>query len=85
MGARVKKTDASQDRMEELARDVASRTAEEVIRRLNLDNRTENSLGISKGDDDMLKRLRERIIVNGKERCLQAAACSSFVTIMFRP
>ena len=64
----MKKTDSSQTQMEALAQDVASRTAEEVIRRLNLENRTGITIGVSEGDVDMPKRLRERIMINGKER-----------------
>ena len=58
----------TQSQMEELAQNVASRTAEEILRRLNLDSRTGNSLGISEGENDMLKRLREKVIINGKDR-----------------
>ena len=57
--------------MEVLAQDVATRTAEEVIRRLNLENRTGITIGVSEGDVDMPKRLRERIMLNGKERWAQ--------------
>lgn len=61
-------TETAQTQMEALAQDVASRTAEEVIRRLNLENRTGITIGVSEGDNDMPKRLRERITVNGKDR-----------------
>ena len=70
MSPRTKKADPAQAQMQMLAQQVASQTADEVIRRLNLDNRTGESLGISEseGDDDMPKRLREMITVNGKPR-----------------
>ena len=64
----MKKTDSAQTQMEVLAQDVATRTAEEVVRRLNLENRTGITIGVSEGDVDMPKRLRERIMINGKER-----------------
>ena len=64
----MKKTDSAQTQMEVLAQDVATRTAEEVVRRLNLENRTGITIGVSEGDEDMPKRLRERIMINGKER-----------------
>ena len=64
----MKKTESAQTQMEVLAQDVATRTAEEVIRRLNLENRTGITIGVSEGDVDMPKRLRERIMINGKER-----------------
>ena len=62
------RADQAKTQMEELAQDVASRTAEEMIRRLNLENRTGITIGISEGDNDMPKRLRERITINGQER-----------------
>ena len=70
MSPRTKKADPARDQMTALAQTVAARTADEMIRRLNLDNRTEESLGISEseGDNDMPKRLREMITVNGKPR-----------------
>ncbi len=70
MSPRTKKADLAQAQMQTLAQQVAAQTADEVIRRLNLDNRTGESLGISEseGDDDMPKRLREMITVNGKPR-----------------
>ena len=70
MSPRTKKADPAQAQMQQLAQQVASRTAEEVIRRLNLDNKTEESFGVSEseGDNDMPKRLREMITVNGKPR-----------------
>lgn len=83
MSTRTTKTDPLQKQMEELAQNAASKAAEEVLRRLNLDSRTEDSLGISKGDDDMLKRLREKITVNGKERWLTGGSmqqlCDNYV------
>lgn len=83
MSTRATKTDPLQKQMEELAQNAASKAAEEVLRRLNLDSRTEDSLGISKGDDDMLKRLREKITVNGKERWLTGGSmqqlCDNYV------
>ena len=62
MSPRTKKADPAQAQMQQLAQQVASHTAEEVIRRLNLDNKTEESFGVSEseGDNDMPKRLRER-------------------------
>lgn len=70
MSPRTKKADPAQAQMQTLAQQVAAQTADEVIRRLNLDNRTDESLGISEseGDNDMPKRLRELITVNGKPR-----------------
>ena len=70
MSPRTKKADPAQAQMQTLAEQVAARTADEMIRRLNLDNRTGESLGISEseGDNDMPKRLRELITVNGKPR-----------------
>ena len=64
----TKQADPLQARMEELAMKVAARTADEVVRRLNLDNRTGDSPGISEGDDDMSRRLREKVTVNGLDR-----------------
>ncbi len=42
----IKKTDSAPTQMEALAQDVATRTAEEVIRRLNLENRTGITIGV---------------------------------------
>jgi len=58
---RVKTKEAVQKQMEALAQQVATRTANELLRQLNLDNRTEDSCGLSdsKGENDMPKRLRE--------------------------
>ncbi len=56
----------AQTQMEEIANQVAARTAEEVIRQLNLENRTGITIGVSEGENDMPKRLRERISINGK-------------------
>ena len=70
MSPRTKKADPAQAQIETLAQQVAARTADEMIRRLNLDNRTGESPGISEseGDNDMPARLREMITVNGKAR-----------------
>ena len=68
MATRTGKAETIQKQMEDLAQKVASRTANELLRRLNLDNRTGESLGISKGEDDMPERLRERVTINGKVR-----------------
>lgn len=56
----------AQKQMEEIASQVAHRTAEEFIRQLHLENRTGLSTGTSEGENDMPKRLRENIAVNGK-------------------
>lgn len=73
----------SREQMEQIARQAAEQATDSVLRRLNLDSRTEDSLGISKGDDDMLKRLREKITVNGKERWLTGGSmqqlCDNYV------
>ncbi len=54
--------------LEEVALKAASRAVNEVLRRLNLDSRTENScwLSESEGETDMPKRIREKITVNGR-------------------
>lgn len=67
MSPRTKKADPVQQQMEALAQKVASQTADELLRRLNLDNRTGESLGQSEGENDMPKRLRERVTINGRE------------------
>ncbi len=74
------KTDSTQTRLEALAQDVATRTAEEVIRRLNLENRTGESpeQSESKGDNDMPRRLREKLIVNGTERWVTGGTVQQF-------
>ena len=68
MSPRTKNADPVQTQMEALAQQVAARTANEVVRRLNLDNRTGESPGISEseGDNDIPARLREKITVNGR-------------------
>ncbi len=68
MSPRTTKADPSELQMQALAQQVAAQTAEEIIRRLNLDNRTGEPFGISpsEGDNDMPKRLREKIAINGK-------------------
>ena len=68
--ARANQEESAQKQMEALAQEVATKTASELLRQLNLDNRTGESLGVSEseGDDDMPKRLREMITVNGKSR-----------------
>ena len=68
MSPRTKKADPADAQLQSLAQQVAARTADEMIRRLNLDNRTGESLGISEseGDNDMPKRLREKVTVNGR-------------------
>ena len=42
----------AQKQMEEIANQVAARTAEEVIRQLNLENRTGITIGVSEGEND---------------------------------
>ena len=68
MSPRTKKADPVEAQLQSLAQQVAARTADEMVRRLNLDNRTGESLGISEseGDNDMPKRLREKVTVNGR-------------------
>ena len=44
----------SPEQMEQIARQAAELAADSVLRRLNLDSGTDSSLGISKGDDDIL-------------------------------
>lgn len=68
MSPRAKKADPGQAQLETLAQQVAARTADEMIRKLNLDNRTGESLGISdsEGDNDMPSKLREKININGR-------------------
>lgn len=66
--ARAKSKESVQKQMEALAQQVATKTATELLRQLNLDNRTKNSCGLSdsKGENDMPKRLREKITVSGR-------------------
>ena len=68
MSPRTKNANPVQTQMEALAQQVDNQTANEVVRRLNLDNRTGESPGISEseGDNDIPARLREKITVNGR-------------------
>ena len=74
------KTVGKLTQMQALAQDVAARTAEEVLRRLNLENRTGESpeQSESKGDNDMPRRLREKLIVNGTERWVTGGTVQQF-------
>ncbi len=73
MTARTIKTDPVQQQLEDLAQKVADKTARELLRQLNLDNRTGNSSGISKGENDMPKRFYEKITIKGKDRWVTGA------------
>ena len=68
MSPRPRKPDPIQKQLEEMAQQIAMKTAEEVIRRAHLDNRTGICTGISdsKGENDMPGRLREKITINGR-------------------
>ena len=58
----------TQQEMEKLAQDVASKTVDEMVRRLNLENRDEEIPCQSEGDKEMAGRIRERVTLNGKDR-----------------
>ena len=67
MSPRPRKPDPLKQ-LEEMAQQIAMKTAEEVIRQAHLDNRTGICTGISdsKGENDMPGRLREKITINGR-------------------
>ena len=68
MATRTEMAVTTQERMEALAQKVAASTASELLRQLNLDNRSVESSGISEGENDMPKRYYEKVTINGKDR-----------------
>ncbi len=86
MTARTIKTDPVQQQLDDLAQKVADITTRELLRQLNLDNRTGESSGISEGENDMPKRLRERITVNGQTRWITGInmqqLCDNYVQLL---
>ena len=68
MAANTKNSTFTRDQVELIARASAEYAVDEAFHRMNLENRRGPDDGISEGENDMPKRLRERIILNEKER-----------------
>ena len=86
MATRTEMAVTTQEQMEALAQKVAASTASELFRQLNLDNRSVESSGISEGENDMPKRIRERITVNGQIRWISGInmqqLCDNYVQLL---
>jgi len=68
MAANAANTTFTREQVELIARASAKYAVDEAFHRMNLENRRGPDDDISERDNNMPKRLRERIIVNGKER-----------------
>ena len=68
MDPTANETTFTREQVAQLVTGAAQAAVDDIYARLNLEKRCDLSFGISKENDDMPKRIRERVIVNGKER-----------------
>ena len=79
-------TTYTQDQVAQIAREAARAAVDGVYSRLNLEKRCEPNSGISEVNEDMPRRIRELVVINGKERWLNGYSlqeiCDHYVDLM---
>lgn len=86
MDPTASETTYTQDQVAQIAREAARAAVDGVYSRLNLEKRCEPNSGISEVNEDMPRRIRELVVINGKERWLNGYSlqevCDHYVDLM---